>query len=203
MATYGYVRVSTTDQKPDRQIATMKEQGIKEDLIIVEFASGKDFKRPKYQMLRGILSAGDTLYLDELNRLGRDYEGVIKEWKYLERTKKVDIVCLKPSFMRSDTFKSMGDLGKVYEDQMLSMLSYVAESERKNTLQRQREGIEIAKSKGVYKGRARKAYDVAAFNECAYSVKDRGVSPKWAAKRLGLTYITFYRRYKEWLKSHQ
>lgn len=201
MSKYAYVRVSTDTQNPDRQIEAMLKLGIDRDLIIVEVGSGKDFQRPKWKMLRGILKAGDTLYLDEVSRLGRNYDEVIDEWKSLERNKGVSIVCLNPSCMSTDNFRAMGPLGKVYEDNMLSLLAYVAESERRSTLERQREGIELAKANHIYKGRARKPVPDGA-GEIFARVAGGALRPSYGAKALGMTYITFWRRLSEWKGTH-
>lgn len=101
-----------------------------------------------------MIREGDLVYLDALDRLGRNYDGIISEWKYIIREINSDIVCLdNETLFDSRKFKTMGDLGKLLEDQFLSMLAYVAEQERKKNRQRQAEGIEVAKADGVKFGR--------------------------------------------------
>jgi len=145
-----------------------------------------------------IIREGDLLYLDALDRLGRDYDGIIREWKYITRDLNADIVVLEnETLFDSRKFRSMGDLGKLMEDQFLSLLSYVAEQERKKNKQRQAEGIEVAKSNGVRFGRRK--YEI---NEDFIQVYDEWKSGLITAtegmKRLALKPNTFYRRVKEY-----
>lgn len=127
-----YVRISTKDQNAERQIKKMRELGIEERYTFIDKASGKDFNRPQYQALRLVIREGDLIYIDALDRLGRDYEGIIREWKYITREVNADIVVLEnETLFDSRKFKNMGDLGRLMEDQFLSLLSYVAEQERK------------------------------------------------------------------------
>ena len=141
----GYIRVSDKKQNPDRQIEKMLDIGIEERFIFVDRQSGKDFARPSYQSMKQVLREGDLLYLDALDRLGRDYDGIIEEWKDMTRNIGVDIVVLEQeSLFDSRRFREMEELGKLMEDQFLSLLSYVAEQERNKIRTRQREGINIA-----------------------------------------------------------
>ena len=128
----GYIRVSDKSQNPDRQIEKMNVIGIEERFIFVDRQSGKDFSRPAYQSMKRVLRAGDLLYLDALDRLGRDYDVIIDEWKDMTRNIGADIVVLEQeSLFDSRKFREMGELGKLMEDQFLSLLSYVAAQERK------------------------------------------------------------------------
>lgn len=128
----GYARVSAKDQNPERQLKKFRELGIEERYIFIDKQSGKDFNRPQYQGMLLIIREGDLLYLDALDRLGRDYDGIIREWKYITRELNADIVVLEnETLFDSRKFRTMGDLGKLMEDQFLSLLSYVAEQERK------------------------------------------------------------------------
>ncbi|MMZ58046.1 putative transposon Tn552 DNA-invertase bin3 [compost metagenome] len=141
MVIMGYARVSSKDQNPERQLIKFRELGIPERYIFVEKQSGKDFEREKYQAMRLMLREGDLLYLDALDRLGRNYDGIVSEWKYITREVSADIVCLEnEALFDSRKFKGMGDIGKLLEDQFLSMLAYVAEQERKKNWIRQAEG---------------------------------------------------------------
>ena len=152
----GYIRVSDKKQNPDRQIEKMLDIGIEERFIFVDRQSGKDFARPSYQSMKQVLREGELLYLDALDRLGRDYDGIIEEWKDMTRNIGVDIVVLEQeSLFDSRRFREMEELGKLMEDQFLSLLSYVAEQERNKIRTRQREGINIAQRKGVRFGRPR------------------------------------------------
>lgn len=154
METFGYIRVSTKEQNEARQVEKMKDLGVPQRHLFVEKQSGKDFDRPKYQALCLILREGDLLYIDSVDRLGRNYEAIKDEWRRLTREIGADVVALDmPELFDSRKFRAQGDVGKLLEDQMLSLLAWVAEQERKKILSRQREGIEIAKRAGKYKGR--------------------------------------------------
>ncbi|MCM2535197.1 recombinase family protein [Neobacillus pocheonensis] len=157
MTTKAYGRVSTDQQDLTRQLLKFQELGIEEEHIYMDKASGKNFDRPEYQVMKESIKEGDLLYLDALDRLGRDYDGILSEWKEITRKMNADIVILEnKELFDSRKFKAMGDMGKLMEDQFLSLLSYVAEQERKRMLQRQKEGIAIAKAAGKYKGKPRK-----------------------------------------------
>ena len=119
-----YVRVSARDQNEGRQLDKMRSLGIEERFIFVDEQSGKDFEREQYQALKRIIREGDIIYIDALDRLGRDYDGVIREWKEINRVLNADIIVLEnESLFDSRKFKSMGDMGKLMEDQFLSLLS--------------------------------------------------------------------------------
>jgi DNA invertase Pin-like site-specific DNA recombinase len=151
---YGYIRVSSIDQNEQRQVNKMIEKGVEARRIFVDKASGKDFNRPQYQLLRKVLGEGDIVYIDALDRLGRNYDEIISEWKYITRELNADIIVLEnEALFDSRKFKSMGDMGKLMEDQFLSLLAYVAEQERKKIRQRQAEGIAVAKAQGKHLGR--------------------------------------------------
>ena len=194
----GYVRVSTKEQNTERQLIKMRALGIEERYIFVDKASGKDFDRPKYQALRLMIREGDLLYLDALDRLGRDYDGIISEWKYITREVGADIVVLEnETLFDSRKFKTMGDLGKLLEDQFLSMLSYVAEQERKKNKQRQAEGIAVALDNGVKFGRPKQEISDE-FRAVYGEWKNGAITATEGMKQLGMKPNTFYRRVKEY-----
>lgn len=140
-----YIRVSTKDQNPGRQIEKVKALGIDERFIFIDKASGRNFVRPEYIAMKRILREGDLLYIDSLDRLGRNYDGVISEWKEITRQINADIIVLdRENLFDSRKFKSMGNIGKLMEDQFLSLLSYLADEERNKIRARQREGIDLA-----------------------------------------------------------
>lgn len=202
---YGYIRVSTKDQNEQRQLHKMMERGVEARRIFVDKASGRHFDRPQYQLLRKILSQGDIVYVDALDRMGRNYDEVISEWKYLTRELQADIVVLEnETLFDSRKFREMGDMGRLMEDQFLSLLSYVADQERKKIHQRQAEGIAVAKSQGKYLGRP-------PFNLSALSHKQliiiEETYEKWKKREmtsvrfmeiLGLKKNTFYKILKEY-----
>ena len=193
----GYIRVSDKRQNPDRQIEKMLAIGIEERFIFVDRQSGKDFARPSYQSMKQVLREGDLLYLDALDRLGRDYDGIIEEWKDMTRNIGVDIVVLEQeSLFDSRRFREMGELGKLMEDQFLSLLSYVAEQERNKIRTRQREGINIAQRKGVRFGRPRIKI-TEAFKEIVAQWRKGEITAKEAMRLSNMRPSTFYRRIEE------
>ncbi|MEK5586629.1 recombinase family protein [Paenibacillus sp. FSL P2-0536] len=193
-----YGRVSAKDQNPERQLVKFRELGIEERFIFVEKLSGKDFERPRYQAMRLMIREGDLVYMDALDRLGRDYDGIIAEWKYITREIGADIVCLdNETLFDSRKFKTMGDLGKLLEDQFLSMLAYLAEQERKKNRQRQAEGIDVARKAGVTFGRPKKEIN-AKFLHVYNQWKEGSITATVAMKMVGMGRTTFYRRVKEY-----
>lgn len=193
-----YGRVSTKEQNVERQLLKFRELGIEERFVFVDKQSGKDFDRPRYQAMRLMLREGDLVYVDALDRLGRDYDGIIAEWKYITREIGADIVCLDNEILfDSRKFKTMGDFGKVMEDQFLSLLAYVAEQERKKNRSRQAEGIEVARTEGVTFGRPKHEIDNT-FVEVYEAWKSGEFTATEAMRRIGMKKPTFYRRVKEY-----
>lgn len=193
-----YGRVSAKDQNLERQLVKFRELGIDERYVFVDKQSGKNFDRLKYQALRLLIREGDLLYMDALDRLGRDYDGIIAEWKYITRELNADIICLdNEALFDSRKFKTMGDLGKLLEDQFLSMLAYVAEQERKKNRQRQAEGIEVARTDGVKFGRPRSTINLE-FIQAYDEWKSGELTATEAMKKAGLKKATFYRRVSEY-----
>lgn len=151
---FGYIRVSSKDQNEGRQKEKMLAKGVSDRDIYIDKATGTNFDRPMYRALINNLRKGDLIYIDALDRLGRNYDDVIAEWKFITRELEADIVALdKESLFDSRRFKSMGDMGKLMEDQFLSLLSYIADQERIKIKQRQSEGIAIARAQGKHLGR--------------------------------------------------
>ncbi|AYK08864.1 recombinase family protein [Brevibacillus laterosporus] len=202
---HGYVRVSSKDQNAERQIVKMRELGVSDRFLFVEKQSGKDFDRPQYLAMRDRLRAGDLIYIDALDRLGRDYDGIISEWKYITREIGADIVALENSALfDSRKFKEMGDMGKLMEDQFLALLAYVAEQERKKIRQRQAEGIAIAKAQGKHMGRPSLNLESMApekqkeFATLYKAWKDGKITAVSFMKRMELKRTTFYKLIKEY-----
>jgi DNA invertase Pin-like site-specific DNA recombinase len=193
----GYVRVSTKEQNLDRQLIKMQELGIEERFIFADKQSGKNFDRPQYQAMKRIIREGDLVYIDALDRLGRTYDGIINEWKTITRELNADIIILEnETLFDSRKFKSMGDMGKLMEDQFLSLLSFVAEQERNKLIQRQAEGIAVAKDKGVKFGRPR-VETPDNFKEVYDRWKNAEIMAVEAMKILSMTKTTFYRQVRE------
>ena len=151
MAKYGYVRVSTKEQNEARQLDAMEQLQIPKGNVYVEKKSGKDFERPQYQKLLRRLKRDDLLYVKSIDRLGRNYEEILKQWQILTKEKKIDIVVLDMPLL--DTRRGKDLLGTFLADIVLQVLSFVAENERTVIRQRQAEGIAAAKARGVRFGR--------------------------------------------------
>lgn len=197
---FGYACVSVKDHNLERQLAKFRELGIEDRYIFVDKMGGKGFERPKYQAMRMLIREGDLVYMDALDRLGRDYDGIRAEWMYITREINVDIVCLDNEVLfDSIKFKSMDDVGKLLEYQFLSMLAYVAEQERKKKRTRQAEGIEVARAGGVKFGRPKHEIDQE-FIRVYEAWKAGNCTATAAMQQIGMSKPTFYRRVKEYEK---
>ncbi len=148
---YGYIRVSSKEQNIARQLIALQEFGVEPHNIYVDKLSGKDFDRPQYCHLLNRLKPGDTLVVKSIDRLGRNYEEIIKQWGLITRKKKADIVVLDMPLLDTRTGKDL--TGTLIADIVLQLLSYVAQTEREYIQQRQAEGIAAAKARGVSFGR--------------------------------------------------
>ena len=152
--TYGYIRVSTREQNIARQLDAMSKEGVERSNILIDKESGKDFDRKAYRLLTRKLKEGDIVIIKSIDRLGRNYQMIIEEWKYITQTKKAHIKVLDMPLL--DTTQSIGNnalLGQFISDIVLQILSFVAENERVNIRERQMEGIRLAKERGVKFGR--------------------------------------------------
>jgi len=154
MKIYGYARVSTIDQNEDRQLLALEEMGVKKTNIFVDKISGKDFKRPQYLKLLKVLREGDLLYITSIDRLGRNYDEILEQWRILTKEKGVDIVVINMPILDTRQYKDL--IGTFISDLVLQVLSFVAQNERENIRIRQAEGIAVAKKKGVQFGRPQK-----------------------------------------------
>ena len=195
MKQYAYVRVSTKDQNPDRQVAAMLDIGISEKNIFIDKISGKDFNRTEYLKLIKKLKAGDLLVIKSIDRLGRNYTEILEEWRKITKEIEVDIQVLDMPLL--DTNIQHDNLTGIFvADLVLQILAYVAETERAFIKQRQAEGIALAKEKGVHFG-AEKIKLPHDFKDVYNLWKSGEVSVREGAKRLGISKSTFYRRCKE------
>lgn len=188
--TFGYCRVSSTDQKEDRQLEAMLELGINERDIFVDKCSGKNFDRPQYQALKVQLREGDILVIKSIDRLGRNYKQICEEWHEITREIKANIKVLDMPVL--DTTRTEGLIGEVISDIVLQLLSYVAEQERAFIKQRQAEGIKLAKEKGKRLGKPPIEYPENWDN--VYKVWKTGtITAREAMKQLNLKPTSFYK----------
>ena len=149
--TYGYVRVSTKEQKEDRQLAALHEAGVPPKNIFLDKHSGKDFERPQYKRLLKKIKSSDLLCIKSIDRLGRNYEEIQNQWRIITKERNADIYVIDMPLLDTRCGKDL--LGTFISDLVLQLLSFVAENERSNIRQRQAEGIAAAKAKGVRFGR--------------------------------------------------
>lgn len=193
--TYGYARVSTREQNLDRQLRALRDFGIESGDIFSDRASGRNFDRPAWRGLMGRLAEGDVLVVKSIDRLGRDYEEILGEWRRITRQRGAAIVVLDMPLL--DTRREAdGITGVLIGDIVLQLLSYVAQVERENTHRRQAEGIAAARARGVRFGRPRKPRP-----ECYGAVReaylDGRLTRREASVRLGVCVSTFDRWLKE------
>lgn len=193
--TYGYARVSSREQNEDRQMIAFDEANVPKENIFVDKQSGKDFNRPKYRRLLRRLKVDDVLFVKSIDRLGRDYAEILEQWRILTKEKKIDIVVIDMPLL--DTRRGKDLMGTFLSDIVLQVLSFVAENERKNIRQRQKEGIEAAKLRGVQFGRPLKP-----MPENFRHIYDRWIGKKItgeeAAQLCNVARATFYRKVREW-----
>lgn len=185
---YGYVRVSSRDQNEARQMIALEELGILRKNIYVDKQSGKDFERPAYRKMLRRLGRDDLLYIKSIDRLGRDYAEILRQWRILTKEKGIDIVVLDMPLL--DTRRGKDLMGTFLSDIVLQVLSFVAESERVNIRQRQAEGIAAAKARGVRFGRPRRPLPEN-FPEVYRRWKNAKVTGTAAAKECSMPLATF------------
>lgn len=157
----GYVRVSSKDQNEARQIKAMEEAGVEK--IFQDKQSGKDFNRTEYQNMISSLYEGDTLIIHSIDRLGRNYEEIIEQWRIITKEIRANIIVQDMPLLNTEQTKDL--TGTLIADIVLQLLSYVAQKERENIRERQMEGIAIAKAQGKYKGGKEKQVDMGLFGE--------------------------------------
>ena len=192
---YGYIRVSTKEQNEDRQRIAMEEAGVPERNVYMDKQSGKDFNRPQYRKLLRKLKKDDLLYIKSIDRLGRNYEEILQQWRYLTKDKGIDIVVLDMPLM--DTRRGKNLMGTFLSDIVLQVLSFVAENERTNIRQRQAEGIAAAKARGVRFGRPEKEIP-ADFGEIVAAWERKQLPISEVLTRCDMSEATFYRRLREY-----
>lgn len=188
---YGYIRVSSRDQNADRQLIALKELDIPKKNIFMDKQSGKDFERPQYRRMVGKFRKDDLLYIESIDRLGRNYTEILEQWRILTKDKGVDIVVLDMPLL--DTRRGKDLMGTFLSDIVLQVLSFVAENERENIRQRQAEGIAAAKARGVKFGRPPKTLP-RDFSNIYQRWKSGIITGTEAARECGMPLSTF--RYK-------
>ncbi len=186
--TYGYVRVSSNDQNEDRQMIVMRELHIDEKDVFVDKQSGKDFNRPQYKKLLRKIKKDDLLFVKSIDRLGRNYEEILQQWRILTKDKGIDIVVLDMPLL--DTRRGKDLMGTFLSDIVLQVLSFVAENERVNIRQRQAEGIAAAKAKGIKFGRPPQPLPDN-FHSIYQQWKNKQITGTFAAKQCGMPLSTF------------
>lgn len=186
---FGYARVSSKEQNEERQTVAFKDYGIDERDIYIDKQSGKDFDREQYNILKHILRGNDILVIKSIDRLGRNYNMIIDEWKDITKSIKADIVVIDMPLL--DTTKNKDLLGTFISDLILQILSYVAEQERTFIKQRQKEGISTAKNNGIKFGipTIEKSQN---FDIVVNKWKNKEIKTKEAIEQLGLKPSTFY-----------
>lgn len=195
MNVYGYARVSSIDQKEDRQLFAFKEKEVLEKNIFVDRQSGKDFERPQYKRLIQKLRPGDFLYVLSIDRLGRNYEEIQEQWRILTKEIGVDICIIDMPLL--DTRNGKDLLGTFIADLVLQILSFVAQNERENIKKRQAEGIAAAKIKGVKFGRPEKEIP-GNFSEIVEEWEKKRIPFEEVLGKCKMSQATFYRRLRQY-----
>lgn len=198
---YGYARVSSKDQKLERQLLELEKFGIVKENIYCDKQSGKDFDRTNYKILRSKLRKGDLLVIKSIDRLGRNYNMIIDEWVYITKNINCDIVVLDMNLL--DTRSDNNLVGKFISDIVLQILSFVAEKERDNIKQRQAEGIKIARAKGVVFGRPKQTLPDN-YETISNMLINKEITIDQALKKTKMSRSTFYKylklqKEKKWL----
>ncbi len=201
MKKYAYIRVSTKEQSPRRQLAALEGHGVLKENIYVDYMSGKDFLRPQYQKLLKRLRNGDMLIIKSIDRLGRNYSDILEQWRKITKEIGANIRVIDMPLLNTDV--SRGDLtGDFISDLALQILAYVAETERVFIRQRQAEGIEAAKARGIKFGGQKK--EIPRESERYFELWEQGkISTRKAAEVLHMSHSTFYRRCCEWKKNKE
>lgn len=192
---YGYIRVSSTDQNEDRQRLAIARAEVPEKDIYLDKQSGKDFERPQYKRLVKKLRPGDLLCILSIDRLGRNYEEIQRQWRLLTKELGVDICVLDMPLLDTRSGKDL--MGTFIADLVLQILSFVAQNERESIRTRQAQGIAAARARGVHLGRPVMAAPEN-FGKIVRAWEERTITFQEALGRSGLRQSTFYRRLREY-----
>lgn len=186
--TYGYARVSSTDQNVARQLIELEEYGVQRNMILVDHWTGKTFERPGYQQMIKTLQEGDELVILSVDRLGRDYKAILNEWRFLKDDKKVKIIILDSPILNTSDEDDL--IYYVIQDIILQLKSFMAENERVNIAKRQEQGIAAAQMRGVRFGRPKME-----IPEEFWSIKARWeaneITSRQAGALLDISHVTF------------
>ena len=195
-STYGYVRVSTRDQNEARQMIAMQEYGVQKKHIFMDKQSGKDFNRPEYQKMISTLKSGDVVVIKSIDRLGRNYDEILEQWRLITKEKDCNIVVLDMPLLDTTKDNANGLMGKVIADIVLQLLSYVAQTEREFIKRRQAEGIAAYRATGKPWGRPpfERGED---YRLCYKLWREGKLSGTEAGKRLGIARNTFFKWARE------
>ena len=194
MTTYGYVRVSSTDQNEDRQMIALHQVGVEDKHIFMDKQSGKDFECPQYKKMVKKMRHGDLLYVLSIDRLGRNYDEIQHQWRILTKEIGIDVCVIDMPLL--DTRRSKDLLGTFVADLVLQVLSFAAHNERDNIRKRQAEGIAAAKARGVHMGRP-VINAPPDFDQIVKLWEEKKITMEEAMKRCRMSETTFYRRRRE------
>ena len=192
---YGYISVSTRDQNIERQMLSLLEDEVERKNIYVDMQSGKDFQRPAYKKMIRRVREGDLIVVKSIDRLGRNYQEIMEQWRIITKEKKADIRIQDMPLL--DTTKTKDLLGTFISDVVLQLLSFVAENERDNIRQRQAEGIAAAKAKGVRFGKPMIPLPEN-FHELYQEWQESRISVEELARICNMGRSTIYRRINEY-----
>lgn len=192
---YGYVRVSSTDRNEERQLIEMAKANVPKENLYIDKHSGKDFTRPQYKKMAALLEEGDLLYILSIDRLGRNYEEIQLQWRFLTKERGVDICVIDMPLL--DTRNGKDLMGTFIADLVLQILSFVAQNERENIKKRQEQGIAAAKKRGVRFGRPEVPLP-ADFPQLVQQWEQGKLSIEDAKSKTGMSRATFYRRLREY-----
>ena len=190
MKYYGYIRISTKEQNEDRQVDALKAYEIPSKNVFMDKQSGKDFERPAYQQLIRKLKKGDVLIIKSIDRLGRNYDEIIEQWRVITKQIDADIVVIDMPLLDTRVGKDL--TGKFVADLVLQILSYVAQTEREAIRQRQAEGIAAAKARGVKFGRPRIPLP-SEFHVVSELYRRQMITSRESARMLSVSQDTFLR----------
>ena len=192
--TWGYARVSSMDQNEERQLMALHERRIPDKNIFIDKQSGKDFDRPEYKRMVETMKNGDLLYILSIDRLGRNYEEIQRQWRLLTKDIGIDICVIDMPLLDTRNCKDL--MGTFIADLVLQILSFVAQSERENIRKRQAQGIAAAKARGIHLGRPEKLLPDN-FAELVKRWEKKQISTESILNECNISEATFYRRVRE------